>query len=27
VVSRKGLKGVWPSSPIFANDVAAMSWQ
>ncbi|MEY2686478.1 MAG: Periplasmic dipeptide transport protein precursor, partial [Pseudomonadota bacterium] len=26
-VSRKGLKGVWASSPIFANDVAALSWQ
>ena len=26
-VSRKGLKGVWSSSPIFANDVAGMSWQ
>jgi peptide/nickel transport system substrate-binding protein len=26
-VSRKGLKGVWSSSPIFANDVASMSWQ
>jgi peptide/nickel transport system substrate-binding protein len=26
-VFRKGLKGVWTGSPIFANDVAAMSWQ
>ncbi len=26
-VSKKGLKGVWASSPIFANDLSAMSWQ
>jgi peptide/nickel transport system substrate-binding protein len=26
-VAKKGLKGVWSSSPIFANDIAAMSWQ
>ncbi len=26
-VSRRGLKGVWASSPIFANDLSAMSWQ
>ena len=26
-VFRKGLKGVWSSSPIFANDLGAMSWQ
>ena len=26
-VSRKGLKGLWSSSPIFANDMAAVSWQ
>ena len=26
-VAKKGLKGVWNSSPIFANDLAAMSWQ
>ena len=26
-VSRKNLKGVWSSSPIFANDLAALSWQ
>jgi peptide/nickel transport system substrate-binding protein len=26
-VSRKGLKGLWASSPIFANDMAAVSWQ
>jgi len=25
-VSKKGLKGVWSSSPIFANDLAALSW-
>jgi len=24
-VSRKPLKGVWSSSPIFANDIAAMT--
>ena len=26
-VAKKGLKGVWASSPIFANDLAALSWQ
>jgi len=26
-VFRKGLKGLWHSSPIFANDLAAVSWQ
>jgi peptide/nickel transport system substrate-binding protein len=26
-VARKGLKGIWSSSPIFANDMAAVSWQ
>ncbi len=26
-VSRRGLKGVWASSPIFANDLSALSWQ
>jgi peptide/nickel transport system substrate-binding protein len=26
-VSKKGLKGLWASSPIFANDLAAVSWQ
>ena len=26
-VSRKGLKGLWSSSPIFANDMGAVSWQ
>lgn len=26
-VYRKGLKGIWASSPIFANDLAATSWQ
>jgi len=26
-VSRKGLKGLWSSSPIFANDMSAVSWQ
>jgi peptide/nickel transport system substrate-binding protein len=25
-VSRKPLKGVWSSSPIFANDLASVSW-
>jgi len=26
-VARKGLKGLWANSPIFANDMAAVSWQ
>ena len=26
-VSKKNLKGLWSSSPIFANDMAAVSWQ
>jgi peptide/nickel transport system substrate-binding protein len=26
-VSNKKLKGLWSSSPIFANDLAAVSWQ
>ena len=26
-VSKKQLKGLWSSSPIFANDLAALSWQ
>jgi peptide/nickel transport system substrate-binding protein len=26
-VYRKGLKGLWSSSPIFANDISAVSWQ
>ena len=26
-VYRKGLKGLWASSPVFANDLAAISWQ
>ena len=26
-VSKKGLKGVWSSSPIFANDLSALSWE
>jgi peptide/nickel transport system substrate-binding protein len=26
-VARKGLKGLWSSSPIFANDMTAVSWQ
>jgi peptide/nickel transport system substrate-binding protein len=26
-VYRKGLKGIWRSSPIFANDLAAVSWE
>jgi peptide/nickel transport system substrate-binding protein len=25
-VFRKGLKGLWSSSPIFANDFSAVSW-
>jgi peptide/nickel transport system substrate-binding protein len=25
-VSKKGLKGLWASSPIFANDIGAVSW-
>jgi peptide/nickel transport system substrate-binding protein len=25
-VARKPLKGVWSSSPVFANDLAALSW-
>jgi peptide/nickel transport system substrate-binding protein len=25
-VARKGLKGLWASSPIFANDMAAVRW-
>lgn len=27
VVRRKGLRGVWMDYPVFAHDVAAMSWQ
>jgi peptide/nickel transport system substrate-binding protein len=27
MVAKKGLKGLWSSSPIFANDMAAVSWQ
>ncbi len=26
-VYKKGLKGLWASSPIFANDMSAVSWQ
>ena len=26
-VARKGLKGLWSSSPIFANDMAAARWE
>ena len=26
-VARKGLKGLWASSPIFANDMSTVSWQ
>jgi peptide/nickel transport system substrate-binding protein len=26
-VARKGLHGLWASSPIFANDLTALSWQ
>jgi peptide/nickel transport system substrate-binding protein len=25
-VAKRGLKGLWASSPIFANDMAAVSW-
>jgi peptide/nickel transport system substrate-binding protein len=25
--SARGLRGLWNSSPIFANDMAAVSWQ
>ena len=25
-VYRRGLRGLWSSSPIFANDLAAVSW-
>ena len=27
MVANKRLKGIWSSSPIFANDMAAVSWQ
>jgi peptide/nickel transport system substrate-binding protein len=26
-VAKKGLKGLWSNSPIFANDMASVSWQ
>ena len=26
LVAKKGLKGLWANSPIFANDLAALSW-
>lgn len=26
-VAKKGLKGLWASSPIFANDIAAVRWE
>lgn len=26
-VAKKGLKGLWASSPIFANDLAALRWE
>jgi len=26
-VAKKSLKGLWSSSPIFANDLSAVSWQ
>jgi peptide/nickel transport system substrate-binding protein len=26
-VAKKGLKGLWASSPIYANDMASVSWQ
>jgi peptide/nickel transport system substrate-binding protein len=25
-VSKRNLRGLWSSSPIFANDMAAVSW-
>jgi peptide/nickel transport system substrate-binding protein len=25
-VYKKGLKGLWASSPVFANDMASVSW-
>ena len=25
-VFKRGLRGLWSSSPIFANDMAAVSW-
>jgi peptide/nickel transport system substrate-binding protein len=27
LVARKGLKGLWANSPIFANDLAAVRWE
>ena len=27
LVTRKGLKGLWASSPVFANDLAACRWE
>ena len=26
-ISKKGLKGLWANSPIFVNDMSAVSWQ
>jgi peptide/nickel transport system substrate-binding protein len=26
-IAKKGLKGLWYSSPVFANDMAAVSWE
>jgi len=26
-VAKKGLKGLWNHSPIFANDLAALRWE
>ena len=26
-VAKKNLKGLWSSSPIFANDLGAVAWQ
>ena len=26
-VAKKGLTGLWRNSPIFANDLSALSWQ
>jgi peptide/nickel transport system substrate-binding protein len=26
-VAKKGLKGLWASAPIAANDMASVSWQ
>ena len=25
-IAARGLRGLWKDAPIFANDIAAMSW-